>query len=255
MHLPIESSMSQQYGHVGSLQTLYSHLITAQEAERKRIASDLHDDLGQSLAVLKLRIQSIKSRIPADQTKLTAAVDETVSHVNQIIDHVRRISHGLSPAVLEDLGLTLALKRLANDYARRTRTKVSMVIEKVDRLLPTASELIIYRVFQEAFTNIQKHSDARKVTIQVLRKGGALLFEIKDLGKGFDMGRPTRKSSIERGLGLSSMEERIRMLGGRLTIESRIGKGTRICFSVPLTGYRLDGSSIGWMMSPPQNPL
>jgi len=234
MHPSRGSSISQRYNPVGSLQTLHSYLISAQEAERKRIASDLHDDLGQSLAVLKLRIQSIKNMIPADQVGLTEAFDETVSHINQIIDHVRWLSHGLSPVFIEDLGLTNALEFLVNDHASQTRTKVSMEIEKIDRLLPTASEVAIYRVFQEVFTNIQKHSDARAVSVRVFRKGATLLFDIHDRGRGFDIRQTTKKSPHDRGLGLSSMDERIRMLGGQLTIESRIGKGTRISFSVPL---------------------
>jgi PAS domain S-box-containing protein len=215
------------------LQVLFSHLVTAQEEERKRIASDLHDDLGQTLALLKLRIQSIQNRISPDQAELVAACGETVSYVNQIINQVRRLSHDLSPAALNDLGLADALKALANDYSRHTQTRVIMDIDKIDRLLPPPSEVIIYRVFQEVFTNIQKHSHAREVCIRVERDNGNLQFEIKDGGKGFDVAQIAQKSPHERGLGLSSIDERIRMLGGQLTIDSCIGKGTCIAFSVP----------------------
>jgi PAS domain S-box-containing protein len=215
------------------LQVLFSHLVTAQEEERKRIASDLHDDLGQTLALLKLRIQSIQNRISPDQTELVVACKETVSYVNQIINQVRRLSHDLSPAALNDLGLADALKALANDYSHHTQTRVIMDIDKIDRLLPAPSEVIIYRVFQEVFTNIQKHSHAHEVCIRVERDSGKLQFEIKDGGKGFDVAQIVQKSPHERGLGLSSMDERIRMLGGQLTIDSCIGKGTCIAFSVP----------------------
>jgi PAS domain S-box-containing protein len=215
------------------LQILFSHLVTAQEEERKRISSDLHDDLGQTLAVLKLRIQSIQGRIGPDQTEMLKACGETVSYVNQIIDRVRRLSHDLSPAALDDLGLSDALRSLANDYARLSQAKVTMDIAKIDRLLPAPAEVIIYRVCQEVFTNIQKHSGAREVCIRAERDNGRLQFEIKDGGNGFDMAEITEKSPHERGLGLSSIDERIRMLGGKLTIDSCIGKGTCIAFSVP----------------------
>ncbi len=215
------------------LQVLFSHLVTAQEEERKRIASDLHDDLGQTLAVLKLRIQSIQNQMPPDQTELIDTCEETVTYVNQIIDRVRRLSHDLSPAALDDLGLTDALRSLANDYTRHTQTKVSMDIAKIDRLLPASSEVMIYRVFQEVFTNIQKHSNAHEVCIRIERGETVLRFEINDRGNGFDMTRVAHPPPKERGLGLSTMDERIRMLGGRLSIDSHIGEGTSIRFSVP----------------------
>ncbi|MDX9788041.1 MAG: PAS domain S-box protein [Desulfobacterales bacterium] len=215
------------------LQVLYSHLITAQEEERKRIASDLHDDLGQALAVLKLRIQSIQKKLSKDQVHLNKECDETLQHVNGVIAQIRRISHDLSPAALQDLGLAEALKSLADEFSKHARIKLIMDIANIDNLLPLTSEVIIYRVFQEILTNIQKHSNTAYVKIKVKRAQNQISFLIKDGGKGFDKNKLESKPAYEKGLGFSSMDERIKMLGGQLTVKSQIDKGTSLLFTIP----------------------
>lgn len=215
------------------LQVLYSHFIMAQEEERKRIASDLHDDLGQTLAVLKLRIQSIQKKLPPESAAIFRECEETLSYLNGIIEHVRRLSHDLSPAALDDLGLTEALKSLAREFVRHSHLTLALEMENIDNLFSAASAVILYRVFQEVFTNIEKHSEANHLSIEVKRGGNHIRLLIEDDGKGFDMGKLAFKSPHESGLGFSSISERIVMLGGKLHVESRPGKGTRISFAVP----------------------
>ncbi|MFH0726420.1 MAG: PAS domain S-box protein [Pseudomonadota bacterium] len=216
------------------LQVLYSHFIMAQEEERKRIASDLHDDLGQTLAVLKLRIQSIQKKLPGDHVGLFRECEETLSYINEIIEHVRRLSHDLSPAVLDDLGLVEALKSLVREFARHSQLKLTLDMENIDNLFSSASAVILYRVFQEVFTNIEKHSEANHVKIGVKKHWNQVRFVIEDDGKGFDMGKLEFKSPHESGLGFSSISERITILGGKLSVKSRPGKGTMISFSIPI---------------------
>jgi PAS domain S-box-containing protein len=216
------------------LQVLYSHFIMAQEEERKRIASDLHDDLGQTLAVLKLRTQSIQKKLPKENTGLFRECEETLSYINGIIEHVRRLSHDLSPAALDDLGLVEALKSLAQEFARHSHFKLTMEMENIDNLFSSASAVILYRVFQEVFTNIEKHSEANHVNIGVKKYWNQVRFLIEDDGKGFDTGKREVKSSYENGLGISSISERITILGGNFNVKSRPGKGTTISFSIPV---------------------
>jgi len=215
------------------LQILYSHFILAQEEERKRIASDLHDDLGQTLAVLKLRIQSMQKKLPQTNSGLLRECDETLSYINGIIEHVRRISHDLSPAALDDLGLVEALKSLAQEFSRHAHITLSMEMENIDHLFSAASEVILYRVFQEVLTNIEKHSKARHVKIEVKKQWNQVYFLVEDDGKGFETGKPAFKFPHESGLGLSSINERITILGGKLDVKSRPGMGTRIAFAIP----------------------
>lgn len=215
------------------LQVLYSHFILAQEEERKRIASDLHDDLGQTLAVLKLRIQSIQKKLPEKNTGLFRECEETLSYINEIIEHVRRLSHDLSPAALDDLGLVEALKSLAQEFSRHAHITLSMEMENIDHLFSAASEVILYRVFQEVLTNIEKHSKARQVKIEVKKQWNQVRFLVEDDGKGFDMGGLATKFPHESGLGLSSINERITILGGKLDVKSRPGMGTSISFAIP----------------------
>jgi PAS domain S-box-containing protein len=215
------------------LQVLYSHFIMAQEEERKRIASDLHDDLGQTLAVLKLRIQSIQKKLPEKNSELFRECEETLSYINEIIEHVRRLSHDLSPAALDDLGLVEALKSLAQEFSKHAHITLSMEMENIDHLFSATSEVILYRVFQEILTNIEKHSKARQMKIEVKKQWNHVCFLVEDDGKGFDMGRLASIFSHESGLGLSSINERITILGGKLDVKSRPGMGTRISFAIP----------------------
>jgi PAS domain S-box-containing protein len=215
------------------LQVLYSHFIMAQEEERKRIASDLHDDLGQTLAVLKLRIQSIQKKLPEENTELFRECEETLSYINEIIEHVRRLSHDLSPAALDDLGLVEALKSLAQEFVRHSHLKLTLEMEDIDNLFSAASAVILYRVFQEVFTNIEKHSEANHLKIEVKKYWNQVHFLIEDDGKGFDMGKLEYKSPYESGLGFSSINERISILGGKFNVKSRPGIGTTISFAVP----------------------
>lgn len=217
-----------------NLQVLYSHVVKAQEEERKRIASDLHDDLGQTLAVLKLRMQSIKNQLRSEQSDLDRECEDTLSYISQIMEQVRRISHDLTPALLDDMGLGDCLIALADEFAELSQTKLTMKMADIDNLFPNTSGVIIYRVFQEILTNIQKHSGSHHVAIQVKKRPDDVFFQISDSGRGFDMEKQKSTSSHDKGLGLTSMEQRVKMLGGRLDIQSHPGEGTTISFSIPV---------------------
>ncbi len=218
-----------------NLRYLTSQLLSAQEKERKRISRDLHDVLGQSLLCLKLQARAIGKEIDPDSQKTKADYALMLDDLDGLIDKVRRLARDLSPHVLEDLGITSALKHLFNKFKKHHEiSKCSLEIDEIDGLFSQEDQVNIYRIFQEALTNIGKYAKATQISGLVRRKEDEILFQVEDDGLGFDVHRVLTVNSIGRGMGLASMEERARMLGGELHLWSEMGKGTRISFSIPL---------------------
>ncbi|MFH2003315.1 MAG: sensor histidine kinase, partial [Bacteroidota bacterium] len=216
------------------LHILSSHLLTAQERERRRISLELHDELGQSLTVLKLQMRSIETSLNSEQKSLKESCENTLQYVDQIIENVRRLSRDLSPSILEDLGLTAALRWLIGDFKKHSQIHVSFNIPNIDNRVSHDGQIIIYRIFQEAFTNIGKHAQADTVSVAVEIRDRHIDFLVEDNGKGFDMEQIESRYPTEKSLGLVAMDERARMLGGVLKIETRMGRGTRIIFDIPV---------------------
>lgn len=213
---------------------LSSRLLTAQETERKRISIELHDELGQALIALKLRLSSIQRKLRKDQKVLRDECEYTRGSIDQIIENVRRLSQGLSPNLLENLGLTAALRRLIDDLTKENKIETSLDIADVDNSLSQKRQLIIYRIFQEALTNIRRHAQATRISVVIKKEKDSLSFWVEDDGKGFDVKQAMMRDFTEKGLGLAAMEERVRMLGGFLDIRSEVGKGTKIGFTIPI---------------------
>ena len=228
------------------LRILSSHLLVAQETERKRISIELHDDLGQSLLFLKLRLRFIRNSLPDDQVLLLDECSDSMQTIDRLIDHIRKLSRDLSPAILEDLGLTAALNRLIKDFARYHDTIViSAAIPDIDRYFTKMDKIFIYRIFQESLTNISKHSQARRVSIVVSHQyEDAVLFRIEDDGRGFDIREVLEAKSSERGLGLAALRQRVQTLRGRFSIIGHEGKGTQIEFSIPCKGKEEKNGSV-----------
>jgi signal transduction histidine kinase len=216
------------------LRFLSSHLLTAQERERRRISIELHDELGQALAVLKLQLIFIQGELRKDQIVLRADCEDSLCYVDEIIENVRRLSKDLRPSVLEDLGLSAALRRLIDEVSQHNDMDTSVEMDDINGLFSDEAQIIIYRVFQEALANIVKHADTSRVSVSVNRKDGNVSFVVEDAGNGFDVDYVQAQASTEKGLGLVAMDERVQMLGGSLNIWSQEGKGTRITFNVPV---------------------
>ncbi len=211
------------------LRSLSAQLLQVQEAERARISRELHDELGQALTIMKLRLSAIRKRLRKDQRRLGKDCDDTLSYIDRIIEDVRRLSRDLSPRVLEDLGLAAALRRLVNEFAKRSGIEVSSRIDDINHLLAEDAEIIVYRIIQEALTNIGRHAEAERASLNIEQRDGGVFCMIEDDGKGFDFARAT----VPEGMGIVIMKERIRMLGGSLDLWSQPGRGTRISFLVP----------------------
>jgi two-component system, NarL family, sensor histidine kinase UhpB len=216
------------------LRLLTSQILTAQERERKRIAMELHDELGQSLNVLKLQARTIEKGLRADQHGLKEETGELLTYLDEVIDNVRRLSRDLSPAILEDLGLQAALKYLASSFSQHYRVNHAFEIDNLADLLAPEAQIIIYRIFQESFNNIFKHARATEVNLAIKKTGAHLSLIVEDNGVGFDVAGVLAGDANRRGMGLGSLHERARMLGGKIKIHSQEGQGTRITVDLPL---------------------
>ena len=154
--------------------------------------------------------------------------------MDQTIENVRRFSRDFGSSILEDMGLCAALRWLAEDFEKHSNINISLDIEEIDNLFPRGSQIIIYRIFQEAITNIDKHAHADQLSIVIMKKKKNVFIQIVDNGKGFDKKRIEKRNSTVIGLGLTAMDERARMLGGTLEIFSQKQRGTRITLNVPI---------------------
>jgi PAS domain S-box-containing protein len=215
------------------LQVLSSHLMTAQERERRRISLELHDELGQSLTFLKLQLGSIGRRLRKDQGAVKEEVENTQDYADQVIESIRRLARELSPSALEDLGLSAALRSMSEDFATHSGIETSVDMAEVDDLFSSESQILIYRIFQESLTNIGKHAEARHVSLAIKKGEGEVTLVVEDDGKGFDTREVAARYSMEKGLGLAAMGERARMLEGSYEISSHKGEGTRVTVTIP----------------------
>jgi PAS domain S-box-containing protein len=217
------------------LRHLSSQILTAQETERRRISRELHDELGGALAVLKLRTSHLEKNLREGQVELREECQRNLKYIDEIIENTRRLSRDLSPSILEDIGLTSALRWLIDNFINHYKIKVASGIVNVDHLFPKDSQIMIYRVFQEALTNIGKHAQASNVTLNVQLEEGRACFFVEDDGRGYDVKSVSAREAPDRGMGLATMKERARMLGGSLDIWSEAAKGTRIALRIPIS--------------------
>jgi two-component system sensor histidine kinase UhpB len=215
------------------LRLLTSQILTAQESERKRISRELHDELGQSLTILKLNLRAAGKLLP-EPGEVRDELASMSLYLDEVIDKVRRLSRALCPAILEDLGLVPALHYLINEFSKYYDINHHFHLEDLDQLFDKEAQIIIFRIFQEALTNIARHAQATKVRLAVQESDGMAFFEVEDDGQGFEVGEILNRPSMVKGLGLAALDERAKMLGGSLKIWSQKGQGTRVTCSIPL---------------------
>ena len=217
------------------LHRLSSDLFSVQENERKRISLELHDELGQSMAALKMQVGSVARRLgDVPKEELKTVCEDMRNNINQIIENVRRLARDLSPVVLDDLGLQAAIEYLVNNFSKIYNVEVRYQQTDINHLFDEDSQRIIYRILQEALTNISKHAQAKHVSLVIEEEGRAIRFSVKDDGRGFNVHKTLDLKSTERGMGLEAMSERVRILGGKINIVSRPGIDTTVTFTAPI---------------------
>jgi signal transduction histidine kinase len=200
----------------GESRSLGAQLVRAQEQERRAIARELHDEVGQALSGVILDL----GRPDVPREALAASLE-------RVVDEVRRIALALRPSMLDDLGLVPALEWQAREVGGRTGLSVQIQAEESAGDLPEAHRTCIYRVVQEALQNCVRHAGARRVRIGLQKAAQSVSLEVEDDGRGFAVAR-------SRGLGLLGMEERVAQLGGRLRVQSEPGRGTRVSAELPI---------------------
>jgi two-component system sensor histidine kinase UhpB len=215
------------------LRFLTSQVLTAQEKERKRISRELHDELGQALMLLKLNLRAADRQLP-EASEVKAEIRGMSLYLDEVIDKVRRLSRDLSPAILEDLGLLPALHYLIDEFSKHYQITHAFDLQELDQLFTKEAQIILYRIFQEALTNIARHAGATNVRLAIQKSADTVLFEVEDNGKGFEVARALSRHSRDKGLGLAALEERAKMLDGVLIIRSREGAGTLLAITIPV---------------------
>jgi PAS domain S-box-containing protein len=212
---------------------LLNQVITVQEEERRRIARELHDETAQSLASLLLGLSALQEARTLRAARGQAGDLHRVA--TRALAEVRRLAWGLRPAVLDDLGLAAALERYAQEFGRTRGITVAVQSDGLtgDRL-PAAVETALYRIMQEALSNVARHASARQARVQLERRGATVGLVVEDDGQGFDSDQPPAPPTAARGLGIYSMRERAAAHRGALTIDSAPGRGTRVSVEIPI---------------------
>jgi PAS domain S-box-containing protein len=209
---------------------LSGRLIHAQEAERMRLARELHDDLSQNLALLSIELEMVGQRPPVDPEQVNRQMQALSVQVKRLSSDVHRLSHELHPSKLEQLGLVAAMHGFCRELAAAYDTAIEFEHHDVPRSLPKELALCLYRITQEALQNVVKHSGATTACVTLTGADNELRLAVTDDGQGFDPQAAQNNGS----LGLISMHERVRLVRGRLSVESRPGEGTRVEVRIPI---------------------
>ncbi len=211
-----------------ALKALSQRLVDVQEAERRYVARELHDEIGQMVTGLKLVLET--SLHPPDGAG-QAALDEALSLINDLMERVRQLSINLRPQMLDDLGLLTALDWLFKRYSKQTGIHVQFKHTPLPERLPARLETAIFRIVQEALTNAARHARVKELSVRLWTNAEQAGLQVRDAGAGFD-----GAAALKRGTssGLSGMRERAELLGGEFILESAPGEGTCLTVELPL---------------------
>jgi PAS domain S-box-containing protein len=212
------------------LAMLAGRLLQAQETERSRIARELHDDLGQSLALLSVEMDLLGQQPSESAAQVSERLQDLSARIKHLSSSVHDLSHELHPSKLEQLGLVAAVRALCKEWTQAHGVSIDFTTHQVANRIPEETALCLYRIVQEALRNVIKHSGARQASVELLQNADTFCLRIVDEGKGFD----PRKVPRVGGLGFISMSERVYLVGGQISIDSQPTRGTRIAVQVPV---------------------
>jgi signal transduction histidine kinase len=222
------------------LRLLSRQLLSAQEEERKMISRELHDQIAQTLTGINIRLASLKTESTLNTKGLQKKISSTQRLVEKSVDIVHRFARELRPTVLDDLGLIPALHSFMKSFARRTGVRTSLTAFAAVERLDTAKRTVLFRVAQEALTNVARHAQAGRVEVNIQKLPDCICMKIKDDGKSFNVERTLHANGGKR-LGLLGMRERLEMVGGKFVVESSPGKGTTVLAQIPPGNARAGG--------------
>ena len=215
------------------LQSLMGQFINLQEDERRRIAAELHDSLGQSLVIIKHR-SMLCLREMTGENRLSEQLEEISSTATSAIDELHEIAHNLRPYELDRLGLVKAVESMVAKLGSSLTLKLSADLDEIDGLLPPSAETSVYRIVQEGLSNVVKHSNAGKAVVEIKKREDRLVISVSDNGKGIHV--PFRDFDSKGGFGLAGIAERARMLGGSCVVESIPDQGTTLTVKIRIEG-------------------
>ncbi len=233
-YVAIRHEITQRKALEEELKILAQKIIQAQEKERERIAREIHDDLGQSLVTFKIFLQSTLLAPGFKGASKDKGSAKLIRDINAIIEKTRHFTASLRPSTLEVLGLGAALKVLMGEFKRKDLSIKFASAASLDRLKLQGEAINLYRIIQEALTNIVKHAQATKVDITMKVIKGQLTLSIKDNGRGFRQDKSFREQPNSPGIGLSTMRERAWLLKGDIEVKSEAAKGTTIILTIPV---------------------
>ncbi len=221
-----------------TLRNLSIALFTAREEEQRRMAMELHDELGQSLAALKMQTRIMEHDfLPAEtaqQEKIKNWSTVLRSSISQIIEDVRLLSKNLSPVIIEDLGLDAALQQLIDNFTETHGISCSFQPVPLQDITSADGKRIVYRLVQETLNNICNHAEASHIDFSIKVDQEQIFLSLVDNGKGFHVQEVLARPQSQRGIGLTATSERVKMLGGKIDIQSLINKGTTVSFTIPV---------------------
>jgi two-component system NarL family sensor kinase len=209
-------------------------ILRVQEAERGRISRELHDGVGQSLTALKIQLQLLETSAAREESALSPRLAELRELADRSLQEVRQISHLLRPQMLDDLGLLPTLQWLVRTFQKRTGIEVELVAEGIEERMDPDVETLVFRLVQEALTNVAKHAAAPTARVHLHRTAAQLSLKVADSGAGFDVDEFLLSTDEERGFGLRGIRDRVHLFAGRFTVTSHPGAGTTLEVEVPL---------------------
>jgi two-component system, NarL family, sensor kinase len=218
------------------LRALTHRVVQAQEAERGRVALELHDNITQLLCAILVRCQTLANKLSSRDGPSKGEVIKIREMLGQTAQEVSRISRNLRPSVLDELGLVAVLHDTSTEFVERTGVSLKLACLQLTARLPADAELALYRILQEALKNVEKHARARHVVVHLTKRGAFVQLVINDDGIGFDPDHHLAKQQGKGGLGLLGMCERATHAGGALNVKSALGKGTTIEAQIPVSG-------------------
>jgi signal transduction histidine kinase len=205
-------------------------LINTQEKERSRLASELHDDFSQRLALLSLGLENAAAELPDSSVTAKRQLQKLFDSASELGADIHTVSHRLHSSTLESLGLVPGVSALCKEFTDRYGIEIDFCVDNIPRRIHQDVALCLFRIIQEGLQNLKKHSGVAKAQVKLWTTGDKILMSVRDEGRGFDLKEITNNG----GIGIRSMEERVRLLGGRFEIHSEPTRGTRIEACVPL---------------------
>ena len=219
-----------------SIKSLSRELIRIQERERHRISRDLHDKVAQDLASLKIAIETLFRDTPTIVRSQTLKVSKILQILEESIRSVRKISYDLHPAGLDEMGIAVALEMLCDEYSEHHAIDIGFHSAGIEKLkMDSNTQINLYRIVQEGLNNICRHAEAKNVRLKLVAAYPNIILRMEDDGKGFEIQKRMRETVLEKRMGLMSMRERANLLGGKVRITSKEGKGTKVVVKFPFT--------------------